>query len=56
MDWIPIGTSTTYDPTPSRSDMLEWEEAVKMATEGTNNRRDEALIKLRTNSGPEAKR
>lgn len=52
MGWIPTGTSTTYDPTPSRSDMLEWEEAVKMATEGTNNRRDEALIKTSYELGP----
>ncbi len=52
MAWIPTGTSTTYDPTPSRSDMLEWEEAETMGSEGTYNLRDEALIKTSYELGP----
>lgn len=44
LSWIPTGTSNSYDPSPSRSDMLEWDEVQTMAVEGTTNQRDKALI------------
>lgn len=50
--WIPTGTSNSHDPTPRRADMLEWEEAEKMAKEGTNNPRDAALITVSYELGP----
>jgi integrase len=50
--WIPTGTSNSHDPTPRRSDMLEWEEAKKMADEGTKNKRDAALITVSHELGP----
>lgn len=50
--WIPTGTSNSYDPTPSRSDMLEWEEAEGMAVKGTTNQRDKALIVVAYELGP----
>ena len=50
--WIPTGTSNSHDPTPRRSEMLEWDEAKKMADEGTNNKRDAALITVSYELGP----
>jgi integrase len=50
--WVPTGTSNSYDPSPSRSDMLDWEEAKQMATEGTTNHRDKALITVTHELGP----
>lgn len=50
--WVPTGTSNSYDPTPSRSDMLEWKEAKEMALEGTTNHRDKALITVSHELGP----
>lgn len=52
LSWIPTGTSNSHDPSPRRSDMLEWEEAKKMADEGTNNKRDAALITTSHELGP----
>lgn len=50
--WIPTGTSNSHDPSPRRSDMLEWEEAKKLADEGTKNKRDAALITVSHELGP----
>ena len=50
--WVPTGTSNSYDPSPNRSDMLDWEEAKHMAVEGTTNRRDKALIAVSHELGP----
>ncbi len=50
--WVPTGTSNSYDPSPSRSDMLDWEEAKRMAVEGTTNSRDKALITVAHELGP----
>lgn len=50
--WIPTGTSNSHDPTPRRSDMLDWDEAKKMADEGTKNSRDAALIAVSHELGP----
>ncbi|GAB3415816.1 tyrosine-type recombinase/integrase [Haloparvum alkalitolerans] len=50
--WIPTGTSNSYDPVPSRADMLEWEEAVKMSEEGALNSRDAALFPVAHELGP----
>ncbi|WP_200895650.1 hypothetical protein [Halorubrum saccharovorum] len=54
--WVPTGTSNAYDPSPSRSDMLDWEEAKKMAVEGTTNQRDKASSRLPTNLDREERR
>lgn len=43
LSWIPTETSNSYDPTPDRAKMLEWEEAKEMAEE-CRNTRDAALI------------
>jgi hypothetical protein len=50
--WVPTGTSNNYDPSPSRSDMLDWEEAKQMADKGTTNKRDKALITVAHELGP----
>lgn len=50
--WVPTGTSNSYDPSPSRSNMLDWEEAKKTAVEGTTNHRDKALITVAHELGP----
>jgi site-specific recombinase XerD len=50
--WIPTGTSNSHDPTPRRSDMLEWDEVKKMADEGTRNKRDAALVTTSYELGP----
>lgn len=50
--WVPTGTSNSYDPSPSRADMLDWEEAKRMADEGTTNKRDKALITVAHELGP----
>ena len=52
LSWIPTGTSRSYNPSPSRSDMLEWEEAKRMAKEGARNPRDEALFPVSHELGP----
>jgi integrase len=50
--WIPTGTSNSHDPSPRRSDMLDWAEAKKMADEGSKNSRDAALITVSHELGP----
>ncbi|MFD1601073.1 tyrosine-type recombinase/integrase [Halobellus rarus] len=50
--WVPTGTSNSYDPSPSRSNMLDWKEAKRMAIEGTTNHRDKALITVAHELGP----
>jgi hypothetical protein len=50
--WVPTGTSNSYDPSPSRSDMLNWAEAKRMAVGGTTNSRDKALIAVAHELGP----
>ncbi len=50
--WVPTGTSNSYDPSPSRSDMLNWGEVKTMATEGTTNQRDKAQITVSHELGP----
>jgi integrase len=50
--WIPTTASRDYDPTPSRSDMLDWEEAKKMSEEGAKNPRDRALFPVTYELGP----
>jgi hypothetical protein len=42
--WGPTDTSNSYGSSPSRSDILGWEEARRMAVEGTTNSWDKALI------------
>ncbi|MFB6152709.1 MAG: tyrosine-type recombinase/integrase [Halodesulfurarchaeum sp.] len=50
--WIPTGTSSSYDPSPSRGDMLEWDEVITMAEEGARNSRDKALFPVMHELGP----
>ncbi|MDB2247414.1 tyrosine-type recombinase/integrase [Halorubrum ezzemoulense] len=50
--WVPTGTSNSHDPSPRRSDMLDWAEAKRMADEGTKNSRDAALITVSHELGP----
>lgn len=52
LEWIPTGTSNSHDPTPRRADMLEWEEAERMAKQGTKNSRDAALVTVSYELGP----
>jgi integrase len=42
--WIKSTLPRSYDPTPDRADMIEWEEAKQLIDEGAKNPRDEALI------------
>lgn len=50
--WIPTGTSSSYDPSPSRGDMLEWDEVITMAEEGARNSRDRAVFPVSHELGP----
>ena len=50
--WIPTGTSNSYNPSPSRSDMLDWKEAKRMAEDGALNPRDKALFPVSHELGP----
>lgn len=52
LSWVPTGTSNSYDPSPSRADMLDWKEAKRMGSEGTTNKRDKALIAVDYELGP----
>lgn len=52
LSWVPTGTSNSHDPSPRRSDMLEWDEAKKMADQGTQNSRDAAIITVSHELGP----
>lgn len=51
LDWIPSGTSSTYDPAPEPAKMLRWEEDVLPMIEATFNSRDAAAIALQFDAG-----
>lgn len=50
--WIPASTPKSYDPMPSRGDMLDWEEDVlPMIERGARNARDRALFAIQYEGG-----
>lgn len=51
IDWVPSGTSSTYDPAPRPEKMLRWEQDVVPMIEATYNRRDAAAIALQFDAG-----
>lgn len=51
IDWIPSGTSSTYDPAPNPRKMLQWEDDVIPMIEATFNSRDAAAIALQFDAG-----
>lgn len=51
IDWVPSGTSSTYDPAPRPEKMLRWEQDVVPMIEATYNKRDAAAIALQFDAG-----
>ncbi|WP_049908925.1 tyrosine-type recombinase/integrase [Halorubrum saccharovorum] len=51
IEWIPSGTSNSYNPVPDPSEMLDWNEDVVPMIEETRNTRDAALIAMAFDSG-----
>ena len=51
IEWVPSGTSSSYDPEPNPGDMLHWEEDVLPMIEATRYSRDAALIAAAWDSG-----
>ena len=51
VDWIPTGTSSSYDPTPSERDLLLFEQDVKPMVDATRNPRDAAAIMIQFEAG-----
>ncbi len=44
IEWVPTGTSNSYNPSPDRAEMLEWSDVLDMIEEGALNQRDRALF------------
>ena len=44
IDWVPSGTSRSYDPQPDPAMMLDWEDDIQPMLDACQNVRDEALI------------
>jgi len=51
IEWVPSGTSNSYNPVPDPSEMLDWNEDVLPMIEATRNTRDAALIAMSFDSG-----
>jgi len=51
IEWVPTGTSRSYDPAPDPADMLEWEADVKPMIDAAKNPRDAALIAIAFDGG-----
>ncbi|PAU83189.1 integrase [Halorubrum salipaludis] len=51
IEWVPSGTSNSYNPVPDPSNMLDWKEDVLPMIEETMNTRDAALIAMAFDSG-----
>lgn len=51
IEWVPTGTSRSYDPTPSERDLLLFEEDIKPMLDGCRNSRDAAIIMLQFEAG-----
>lgn len=52
IEWVPSGTSKTYDPAPEPQNMLRWDDDVVPMIEATHNARDAAMIALAFDLGP----
>jgi len=52
VEWIPGGYPSNYDPAPTPSDMLRWEEDILPMLDACSNLRDQALIALAFDLGP----
>lgn len=51
IEWVPSGTSKTYDPAPRPEDMLTWDDDVLPMIEAAHNPRDTAAIALQFDAG-----
>lgn len=51
LEWIPSGTSRSYNPQPRPGDMLRWEDDVLPMIEATHNNRDAAIIATAFDAG-----
>lgn len=51
LEWIPTGTSNSYDPTPDPRDMLKWDEHVVPMADAATNARDAAMVTLQFDAG-----
>lgn len=51
LDWIPSTTSSTYDPAPDASQMLDWETEVKPMIEAASTPQQEAAIAIQFDGG-----
>lgn len=54
LSWVPSGTSSDYQPTPSPGDMYQWDEHIQPMLNACENTRDKALIALAWDAGPRA--
>lgn len=51
IEWIPSGTSSTYDPSPEKSNMLDWEEDVLPMIESATNPKQACAIAIQFDAG-----
>ncbi|MFB6201897.1 MAG: tyrosine-type recombinase/integrase [Halorhabdus sp.] len=51
LDWIPSTTSSSYDPSPDPTEMLDWHDDVLPMVEAARNSRDAAAIALQFDAG-----
>ncbi|WP_224449307.1 site-specific integrase [Haloprofundus salilacus] len=51
IDWVPSGTSKSYDPKPNPRNMLHWEEHILPMIDATYNARDAAMIAVAWDAG-----
>lgn len=51
IEWVPTGTSGSYNPQPDPADMLDWEEDVRPMIDACHNPRDRAMIALQFDAG-----
>lgn len=51
VEWVPTGTSRSYDPAPDPAEMLDWDEDVVPMIEAAQNSRDAALVALQFDAG-----
>jgi len=51
LDWIPTGTSNSFNPVPSERDLLFWEEDVVPMIDAAHNPRDKALFAVQFEAG-----
>jgi len=51
VEWVPSGTSNSYDPVPNPGEMLTWNDDVLPMIESARNPRDAALVAVAFDSG-----